>query len=484
MNNYHVMLNHALKIHFHFDHFKLGQESVLNQLLNHRNVLAVLPTGAGKTLIYQLYGLVSHRPVLIVSPLLSLMQDQVQRLKYLGEKKVAAISSLIGFQEKEYDLNHLNQFNYIYISPEMFSKPKVMQKIMQINWGLVVIDEAHCISQWGPDFRPSYLNLGSILKKMNYPLTLLLTATASERLRKDIINKMNFDNFHPIKSMVYPINRPNIYLSAKLANDIQDKNRILKKLVTELKTPGIIYFSSRKKADQIAMMIQNDCHVKSAAYHSGLNDETRYKIQHQFMNNQIDVICATSAFGMGVDKNNIRYVIHYHLPGDLESYSQEIGRAGRDGKQSIAIILYCDGDEQIPYDLTINSLPNSDFIHAYYLNPKSVAGSNENWERLLKYYTKHRFSIQQLLNLFKCRKIERQKNLRLVLHYASTNGCRRRILLRYFNEQVPSHDYKCCDWNCNHIDLKRLGLFKNHKDRKSIYDFNWHQIINRLFYIK
>ena len=187
-----IDLKRELKKYFGFDTFRPGQEKILQNLLAHQDTLAILPTGGGKTLLYQMYGAITHQRVMIVSPLISLMQDQVSRLQFLGSKRVVALTSALDFQEKMAILNHLNRYQFIYVSPEMLANDQVQQRLRRLSIGLFVVDEAHCISEWGPDFRPDYLKLGTVREMLGRPLTLMMTATATQPVRRDIIRHMNF----------------------------------------------------------------------------------------------------------------------------------------------------------------------------------------------------------------------------------------------------------------------------------------------------
>ncbi|MEJ6400665.1 RecQ family ATP-dependent DNA helicase [Nicoliella lavandulae] len=474
-------LGAILKQHFGFDSFRPGQEAVLDHLLHSQDTLAVLPTGAGKTLIYQMYGLIQKRPIVIISPLLSLMQDQVSRLQYLGAKRSIAINSTLSWQQKNAVLQNLNYYQYVYISPEMLSQPDVIKTFQAINIGLVVIDEAHCISQWGPDFRPEYLNLKTILQQLGQPLTLMLTATASKATRQDIIEKLGLTG--QVYLVVESIDRPNIYLSVRKSMDEDDKQTQLLHLVQRIRPPGIIYFLSRKLATQMALMLRQKTNLRIAAYHSDLATEDRFKIQHQFMNDQLDIICATSAFGMGIDKNDIRFVIHYHLPADVESYMQEIGRAGRDGKQSIAILLYRDGDEAIPANLALNNIPDADVIRAFYRRPEQLAklADQDEQARLLTYYWQHGYEASQLIELFQTRYQNQRTALYHLLEYVNVDGCRRKRLLGYFDQTAPPHNDQCCDFHATQLPIDALGLSIPEASSQDQSELDWRIIIKKLF---
>lgn len=480
----HQQLIAILKKRFGFTCFREGQETVLDELLDHHNVLAVLPTGSGKSLIYQMYGYLQKNLIIIVSPLLSLMQDQVSRMQYLGIKRAVALNSLLNYRQKSFVMHHLSSYHYLYVSPEMLANDELIQRLQQLSIGLFVIDEVHCISQWGPDFRPEYLNLKRVLSQLGNPLTLMLTATATQAVQHDILHKLGLDP-RLVKRVDYSVDRPNIFLAVKQVDNQKDKDQQLVNLINHLKLPGVVYLSSKKQANQLADYLQKNCNLRVEAYHSGLDQESRYKIQHQFMNNQIDVICATSAFGMGINKDNIRFVIHYHLPADLGEYTQEIGRAGRDGKQSIAIILYQDHDEDLPYTLAVGEIPNRAMIEEFYRNPHQLMKYRRNVLQIgvLSYYFEHHFSLPQTLSIFTKRRREKSLQLKIMVKYVHCKTCRRQYLLHHFGQKFNGHNQKCCDFK-NALNLKSLGLYVNHHSKRSLITFDWQPILDQLFNVK
>ncbi|MEG0553148.1 MAG: RecQ family ATP-dependent DNA helicase, partial [Carnobacterium sp.] len=321
---------------FGYTHFREGQEEAILAALSGNDTLVMLPTGTGKSVCYQLTGYCLDGTVIIVSPLLSLMQDQVDQMKLMGEKRVAALNSLMSSDERKWVLSHLNEYKFIFLSPEMLQQEYVLTKLKQLKICMMVIDEAHCISQWGMDFRLEYLGLGTVRNELNNPLTMALTATATEMVREEILSSLLL-NQEETTQILYSVDRPNIALTVITCH--QDKDEQLLKQIKNLSNPGIVYFSSRKQADMIALWLKEETNYAVESYHSDIINEDKIKIQQQFIQNDIDIICATSAFGMGINKENIRFVIHYHMPANVESYLQEVGRCGRDGKQSIAVLL-------------------------------------------------------------------------------------------------------------------------------------------------
>ncbi|KRM43620.1 RecQ family ATP-dependent DNA helicase [Lentilactobacillus parafarraginis] len=481
-----VDLRVILKQKFGFDHFRPGQQEIIKALLNHEDVLAVLPTGGGKTLLYQLYAIATHQRVIIVSPLISLMQDQVSRLQYLGSKRVVALTSAMDFSERRTTLQHLEQYQFIYASPEMLSNPQVSRRLQELAVGLLVVDEAHCISEWGPDFRPDYLKLGAVRKALKQPLTLMMTATATQRTRNDIIDKMAMDR-SAVTEIVMPVNRANIFLSVAKCENQPAKNQLLMTLVDQFSGAGIVYFSSKAAAEQLADLINAQTGKIAAAYHAGMDNPQRFRIQQQFMNGDVNVICATSAFGMGIDKNNVRFVIHYHMPGNVQNYMQEIGRAGRDSKPAVAVLLSEPNDQYLQQNLIENNYPDDDTIRYLFKHPKQLA-ANEAFRVIQYYYDRQQSAdqtIQQLQHYRQMRRAELQK----MIAYIDTVGCRRKFLLSVFDEPMSAemNGSFCCDFHNPFwqevADFNHKYLDQGH-DESRFPQNDWRTTLNKLFLLK
>ncbi|EEI70029.1 RecQ family ATP-dependent DNA helicase [Lentilactobacillus hilgardii] len=480
-------LQDELTKYFSFKRFRPGQEKILTMLLKGKNVLAILPTGGGKTLLYQLYAAITHQRIIIVSPLISLMQDQVSRLQFLGSKRVIALTSAIDFKERQFIMNHLEQYQFIYASPEMLANPQIMEKFKQLSVGLLVIDEAHCISEWGPDFRPDYLKLNQVRKSLKMPLTLMMTATATTKTRQDILERMEMDQDR-VNQIVLSVNRKNIFLSARVCKNQREKDDLLVKLVSKLHGAGIIYFSSRATAETVAALLNHDTSKRVEAYHGGMEGQYRFRIQQQFMNNEIDIVCATSAFGMGIDKNDVRYVIHYHLPGNIQNYMQEIGRAGRDGKPSLAILLYEPNDRYLQANLIDNTYPEDNLISYLYQHPQ-VMKKNDAF-RVVKYYYENHFSTDQAISFLNRSKEQRLTGLQQMYQYIFTPGCRRKVLLNHFDEQLVDDDHEnqfCCDFHFNfwtkwEIFNDRYLKSSDFRQQNAVKD--WHEVLKSLFLSK
>ena len=432
-------LTAVLKEKFGFDSFKPGQAEVLEALTAGKNTLAMLPTGGGKSLIYQMLGNMRDGLVIIVTPLLSLMQDQVARLNYAGEPKVVALNSTLPQDARRTILRSLDQYKFLFVSPEMLGQTVVQSALRKVKINLLVVDEAHTIVSWGPDFRPDYLALPQVHKKLGQPQLLLLTATATPKMMTDITVPFGLpesDWFIYRQS----VDRPNIYLHTEtLANEGQKRER-LADLVRQLQGPGIVYFSSRKLATSMADWLAENTGRRVAAYHAGLDTMSRYRIQQQFMLGQIDVIAATSAFGMGIDKDNVRYVIHYHLSNDLANYLQEIGRAGRDGEQSAAILLYVPGDENLQLNMIDGTIPNREVVMGYYDKRFGADEIGRDKANLLDFYAKQGMNPDEVATMFETRRQQRQQDLYNLVNYAKSDAGLRRQLLDHFGDDAQSND--------------------------------------------
>lgn len=473
-----------MKQHFGFDHFREGQEEIITSILSGNDTLAMLPTGTGKSLCYQLPAYILTGTILIVSPLLSLMQDQVEQLKLRGEKHVVAINSFLQGEERNRILQQLHRFRFIFISPEMLHNDYVLQKIKKLTIALFVVDEAHCISQWGHDFRPDYSDLGTIRKKLKDPLTLALTATATKAVREDICS---FLQLEAPKQFIYSVNRSNIAMIVEYVEHYQEKETMLFNYLKYLQKPGIIYFSSKKAAEEMAARIQNAGIAETSAYHGGMDGEQRILIQQQFLYGQIEVICATSAFGMGINKGDIRFVIHYHCPSQIESYLQEIGRAGRDGLPSVAILLYSNGDESLPLQLIESELPTDTQIELYY---QYTSDQKQNIDvqladhqiRFLEHYRHLNGNNQQLIQQVKTVRDKRlefkKQKLREMRNWIqNVERCRRNMILSYFNEAEIKTEDNCCDICGVNIDRYKN---RNHKNIQPSKEETWESMLKKL----
>ena len=332
-------LKQSLQQTFGFDNFRQGQEQTINQLLNGQSSLSIFPTGSGKSLCYQLTALHLPHLTLVVSPLLALIKDQLTFLANKGIKAASIDSTLKGNQAQQVmSAVRSGSTKILMVSVERFKNERFRQFIQSVPVSMLVVDEAHCISEWGHNFRPDYLKLPSYRRELNIPLTLLLTATATKKVKLDMAEKFAINEHHIVQTGFY---RSNLDLSVMPVASA-DKNAYLAEQIKhnpQLSAGcGIVYVTLQHSAEQVAAYLQK-VGINASAYHAGFDSDIRQQIQTDFMADKIQVIVATIAFGMGIDKSNIRFVFHYDLPKSIENYSQEIGRAGRDGKLSHCITL-------------------------------------------------------------------------------------------------------------------------------------------------
>ncbi len=332
-----------LEKYYGYTEFRPGQKQIIDHVMQGRNTLAIMPTGGGKSLCYQIPALLLNGLTLVISPLISLMKDQVDSLTQSGVQ-AGFINSSQDWQQTTHILQQARnkKLQLLYIAPERLEQTGFMEVLQELNVALVAIDEAHCISQWGHDFRKSYLNLSDILPQIkSQPTIIALTATATQQVATDIMRRLNISPDNEIKT---GFARPNIVF--KVVKGQNKNNFILKYVKANINSAGIIYTATRKKAEQISTMLIK-AGVRAAVYHAGLPEEVRRKNQGNFLFDRLSLIVATNAFGMGIDKSNVHYIIHAQAPGSLEAYYQEAGRAGRDGSEAEAILLYSAADMQI-----------------------------------------------------------------------------------------------------------------------------------------
>ncbi|HBA0410392.1 TPA: DNA helicase RecQ [Enterococcus faecium] len=336
-------MNDLLKQYFGYDEFRPGQKEIIQKVIDQENVLGIMPTGSGKSICYQLPALLLDGLTVVVSPLISLMKDQVDAANQLGIPATFINSSLDGYETaRRFQKIDRQQYRLLYIAPERFIMPDFIQAMKRWNVRMIAIDEAHCISQWGHDFRPSYLQMANQLDQLpNRPVIVALTATATVQVAADIKRLLKIPENNHIQT---GFEREN--LRFQVIKDQKKEQYLIEYLKINKNQSGIIYASTRKEVDRLYHLLKKfDFSV--GRYHGGLNENERTEMQEAFLYDRLQLIVATNAFGMGINKSNVRFVIHYQIPGSLEAYYQEAGRAGRDGLSSEAILLFSPQDIQV-----------------------------------------------------------------------------------------------------------------------------------------
>ena len=399
-----------LKKFYGFDEFRYTQEAIIDSILSSRDTLAIMPTGAGKSLCYQVSAQLLPGITLVISPLISLMKDQVDDLLQRGIN-AAFINSSLSYDELCLTLNKAENgiYKLIYIAPERLASARFMQLLARLTISQVAVDEAHCISQWGHDFRPSYQNITEVLRVLpNRPVISAYTATATQAVRQDIVRLLKLKE---PSIFISGLDRPNLTFSLRRFAAAKSKREaILEYLKDHYQKSGIIYATTRKEVEDIADLVQRHGHAVGK-YHAGLADDERTATQDAFINDQLNIIVATNAFGMGIDKPDIRFVLHNSMPKNLEAYYQEAGRAGRDGEPSECMLYFCSGDQA-----------------------------------MLRFFIENSEATEE-------RKKDEYRSLAEMLNYCSTAGCLRKTVLNYLGDRYGQTGCNNCS-NCTEVFVK------------------------------
>lgn len=410
----------VLKKYFGYDSFREGQEVLIDALLKGQDAFGIMPTGAGKSLCYQVPALLMEGITLVVSPLISLMKDQVGTLNQAGIHAAFFNSSLtVGQYHKALEFAKEGRYKIIYVAPERLLLEEFISFALQVEISMVTVDEAHCVSQWGQDFRPSYLKIADFIRLLpKRPVVSAFTATATREVKEDILAALDLQQPEMVTT---GFDRKNLFYKVSTK---KDKFAEVMDYLTEHPTEsGIIYCSTRKTVEEVCQKLLSHG-IPATRYHAGLSDQERQKNQDDFLYDTSPVMVATNAFGMGIDKSNVRFVIHYNMPKDIESYYQEAGRAGRDGEEANCILLYA------PQDVALNQ----------FLIEKEV----EN-EALTK----------EDMQFVKERDRERLKQMTF---YCTTNECLRDFVLRYFGEYTSNYCGKCSNCLTAFVDIDVTGI--------------------------
>ncbi|MBM7854615.1 ATP-dependent DNA helicase RecQ [Desulfohalotomaculum tongense] len=482
----------ALHKYFGFEDFRPGQREIIEKVMAGSDVLAVMPTGRGKSLCYQLPGLMLPGVTLVISPLVALMKDQVDSLHTRNLHQVTLLNSQLTREEQRERLRGIKRGEYklIYVAPERLRTRSFSSLLADMPLTLLVVDEAHCISQWGHDFRPDYLYLREFIESIaNRPRVLALTATATPRVQQDILKQLGIENAVKVAA---GSDRPNLYLEVRRLPGGSSKLQALAEVLTAERGSGIIYTATRKETEEVAQFLISQLGINAAPYHAGMDSEQRAEVQEAFISGKYSVVVATNAFGMGIDKQDIRFVIHFSMPSSLEAYYQEVGRAGRDGEPAKCILFYAPRDRALHQWMIDNDSITREhmviFWKAYQrdlrggrsvlnLAELNAAGLDENRLRLLVGALERRGVIsliernaehlevepgptemgpkiaRDILQESQRRRADRRDKLSALVNWIHSGRCRRAVLLDYFGEKVKQKPHLCCD-NCsgNHAE--------------------------------
>lgn len=465
-----------------FETLRPGQREAVQAILDEHDVLVVQPTGSGKSAIYQIAGLMIEGSTVIVSPLIALQKDQVDSINELDAAEAVVVNSTQRAAEFRETLERIaeGEVEFIFLAPEQLAKPETLERLKASNVSLFVVDEAHCISEWGHDFRPDYLQLAPVIEALDHPRVVALTATASPEVRAEIVERLRMRD---PKVFVQGFDRPNIYLRVDHFNSEKEKLESLVHRVHWADKPGIIYVGTRKNAEEIMHSLAEEG-IDAVFYHGGLNAKERHSIHERFMSGSAEVIVATNAFGMGVDKADVRFVYHYDVSDSLDAYYQEIGRAGRDGEKAEAVLFfrsenigsqrYRTGEgklqpqqlEQIAERIGAEEQPvhPDELAEEIDLPERKLANALHRLEDAgaIEALPTGEVQVVEDVDLSEAAKLaaeeqekrtERKKQrLEQMRDYAESSGCRREILLRYFADDFTGP----CD-NCDNCQAASSG---------------------------
>ncbi len=464
-----------------FKTLRPGQNEAIQSLLQGRDTVLVQPTGSGKSAVYQIAGALLEGSTVIVSPLIALQKDQADAIEASRLEPTAVVNSTLSASEQREVLDRIEQgkVEYIFLAPEQLRKPETVDRLRAAHVSLIVIDEAHCISQWGHDFRPDYLSLCQVIEALGHPPTLAMTATASRDARTEIIARLGLRD---PRVFVHGFDRPNISLRVDQFSGKDDKYTSLLRRVEFAEKPGIVYVATHKNAETIAADLQQ-MGVEALCYHGGLKAKQREEIQNKFMRDEVPVIVATNAFGMGVDKPDIRFVYHADVSDSLDAYYQEIGRAGRDGEPAEAVLFYRPQDISAQQFKTGPAHVDSEGLESVYNTLIAMKGPMTRDEIVLEtgiharklvgllHRLEETEAIRHLEDGFfettsarplpqvieaaeekqKFQKELRKQRLQKMQSYAEWRSCRREFLLRYFGD-----DYAGPCGNCDRCEQMRI----------------------------
>ena len=435
---------------FGYDEFREGQQEVITALEEGHDAIAILPTGNGKSFIYQYIGIKEKCRVVIVSPLIALMVDQVASLKQLGIHRAVAITSLMTEAEKNYILSTLNEYQFIFVSPEMLQAPRFFKQLSKLEIGLLVVDEAHCISQWGYDFRSDYLFIGKMRKSLKNPRTLALTATATTQVLHDIYTFLGLDQNKTTYFQGYAFlkNREIDVISVERL-----RSKMLSELLKRVDFPCIVYAATIKEIEGLKEALLGEGFTKIDTFHSKRHSSDRQTIQQKFFRGELNILLATSAFGMGINQSNIRTIIHYQLPQTLEDYVQQIGRAGRDLQFSRCIaFVHPDDFPQMSRKIE----------RSYEVEDVEETELHQNIKEIAEAF---HWNSEQKNEFIKMQRGRKLKQLRQIEEFATTSQCKEQFLAQFFGENRKEPCGKCS--SCRHLDLFLLEITSKWNEEQS-----------------
>jgi len=462
-------LREALSTHFGYGGFRPGQEAIIRSVLSGRPTLAILPTGGGKSLCYQLPALLLEGTTVVASPLVALMKDQVDALSARGIPATFVNSSLSEADRRERQARiRAGDYRLVYVAPERFRSGSFREAIAQVRVPLFAIDEAHCISSWGHDFRPDYLRLAEAWGHLRAERILALTATATPEVRKDVVRALGLED---PQVFVAGFDRPNLFVEVARASGDQEKvGRILS--LARRKGPGLVYAATRRNVEKVVLALRANG-IDAVGYHAGMDDAERSAAQERFLRGEVSVVVATNAFGMGVDKANIRFVVHFHVPRSIEAYYQEIGRAGRDGAGSLALLLFNYADVMLQKRMIEGARPKEETVRKVWDAARTLGSGGA--AELAAVCGVHPADAQAALKLLEVaghlarrgqdfsvltpeveepavdfemaalRVAHERQMLDRMVRYCDTEGCRRHNLLRYFGDPDAPRSCPACD---------------------------------------
>ncbi|WP_034385587.1 ATP-dependent DNA helicase RecQ [Deinococcus sp. YIM 77859] len=472
---------------FGYDHLHAGQKEAIESVLAGHDTLAIMPTGSGKSAIYQIAALSLSGPTVVVSPLIALQRDQVEALEESAPGQAALINSTVKPAERAATFAALEEgdLEFLFLAPEQLSSEETLERLRAAEPSLFVVDEAHCVSEWGHDFRPEYLRLGGVVEALGHPTVLALTATAAPPVREEIVARLGMR--HP-RVLVRGFDRPNIHLAVRPFADEGTKRTALLEAVVEAHKPGIVYAATRRGAEAFARDL-GERGVQAAAYHAGMTASAREAVQTAFMADELEVIVATTAFGMGIDKPNVRFVHHLDISGSIDAYYQEIGRAGRDGEAASAILFFTPGDLKLRRFFAGTAVVDADQVeqvlraaqqHAEPVDPAELREETGlSPSRLLSAVSRlEEVGALEVLPSGQVvafegpeapevaaeaalaqehRRIFEWSRLEMMRGYAEMRACRREYLLSYFGEQYSPPCGRCDNCDAGHSPGAEAG---------------------------